>query len=46
MQTPTFNIRSFLRVLSDSQGDSLLLLSTAQQVSDPLVIDLQKAGGI
>lgn len=42
----TFHIGTFLGVFSDSQGDSLLLRSSAQQVSYPLVIDLQKAAGI
>lgn len=44
-QTLTLHIGSFLRVLSNSQGGPLLLLSSSQQVSHPLVIDLQEAAG-
>lgn len=45
-QNFTFHIGPFLGVFSDSQRDSLLLLSSAQQVSYALIIDLQKAAGI
>lgn len=44
-QTLTLYIGSFLRVFSNSQGGSLLLLSSSQQVSHTLVIDLQEAAG-
>lgn len=41
----TLYIGSFLRVFSNSQGGSLLLLSSSQQVSHTLIVDLQKAAG-
>lgn len=46
LQTLTFHIGPFLWMFSDSQGDPLLLLSSAQQVSYSLIIYLQKAAGI
>lgn len=45
LQTLTLNVGSFVRVLSDPEGDPLLLLSWSQQVSHPLVIDLEEAVG-
>lgn len=45
LQTLTLNVGSFVRVLSDPEGDPLLLLSWSQQVSHPLIIDLQEAVG-
>lgn len=40
---PTLDIGSFLRVFSNSQAGPLLRLSSSEQVSHPLVIDLQEA---
>lgn len=45
LQTLTLNVGSFVGVLSDPEGDPLLLLSWSQQVSHPLIIDLQEAVG-
>lgn len=44
-RTLTLYIGSLLWVFSNSQGGSLLLLSSSQQVSHTLVIDLQEAAG-
>lgn len=41
--TLTLHVRPFLRMLSDPQGGPLLLLRRPQEVSDPLVVDLQEA---
>lgn len=46
MPSLTLYIRSLLRMFSDSQGGSLLLLSSSsQQISYTLIIDLQEAAG-
>lgn len=44
-QRLTLNIGPFFWMFSDSQWGSLLLLSSCQQVSNTLVVDLQEAAG-
>lgn len=41
--TLTLHVRPFFRMLSDPEGGPLLLLRRLQQVSHPLVVDLQEA---
>lgn len=41
--TLTLHVRPFFRMFSDPQGGPLLLLRRPQQVSDPLIVDLQEA---